>query len=205
MNSTRRSPSPKQEESHGKDDFYYLLGHFSILETNHTRTFYSLNWKNHIDEPVRSPPATTHVTEQQTVQRHISSRGKSARRKKTGSAHTKSLLVGSTDESPVTVIENSYIEEERSKSAGKHSKSVRRTRFENEESMEEIEKKSRRQRCFDCLSRYMCLVILICLILILIGLAGVGVSAYFLAISNIISRAHFTFQTSHLFYFRFNQ
>lgn len=40
---------------------------------------------------------------------------------------------------------------------------------------------SRWQKCFGCLLRHMCIIVLICLILILIGLAGIGVSAYFLA------------------------
>ena len=43
---------------------------------------------------------------------------------------------------------------------------------------------SRWQKCFGCLLRHMCLIVIICLILILIGLAGVGVSAYFLASSK---------------------
>lgn len=45
---------------------------------------------------------------------------------------------------------------------------------------------SRSQRCLGCLAKYMCLVIIICILLILIGLAGVGVSAYFLATGKII-------------------
>ena len=39
----------------------------------------------------------------------------------------------------------------------------------------------RPRRCLDCLSRHMCLIIIICVIVVLVGLAGVGVGAYFLA------------------------
>jgi len=46
--------------------------------------------------------------------------------------------------------------------------------------------RSRSQRCLGYLSRHMCLIIIICVILILIGLAGVGVSAYFIATGNFI-------------------
>lgn len=50
---------------------------------------------------------------------------------------------------------------------------------------------TRSQKCFGCLLRHMCLIVVICLILILIGLAGVGVSAYFLA----TGKSHLSFLT----------
>lgn len=52
--------------------------------------------------------------------------------------------------------------------------------------------KSRWQTCLGCLSRHMCLILIICFLVVLIGLAGVGVSAYFLATGNTIQLYNLT-------------
>ena len=49
------------------------------------------------------------------------------------------------------------------------------------ESTDKLVKTPRPRPCLDCLSRHMCLIIIICVIVVVIGLAGIGVSAYYLA------------------------
>jgi hypothetical protein len=100
----------------------------------------------------------------------------------------KSIIFVNPDDQTIAVIENSYLKGETTKPVIKHSKSYKTTHIHQEivdnESTEKLIKTSRWHTCLGCLSRYMCLIIIICFILVVIGLAGVGVSAYFLATNN---------------------
>ncbi|CAF4725101.1 unnamed protein product [Rotaria sp. Silwood1] len=166
-----RPPTVKEEE---------------LQDTDHQQSFvtlYSLTNTNELDN--LSCPVTIEP-EQQAIQNSRTVTSKIFRRKKTASARTKSaksIVLINPDEQSIAVIENSYVKEESTRSAVKRSKSIKKTRFHgrrDDQSTENLLKTSQSHGCLSCLSRHICLIIIICFIIILIGLAGAGVSTYFL-------------------------
>ena len=67
-------------------------------------------------------------TEQQTIQYHPKIMNKNVRQKKS----TRSAVVVSPNEPKVAIVENSMTKTETSQPTVKHSKSIKRTRFEDE-------------------------------------------------------------------------
>lgn len=106
-----------------------------FTETDEIRgsfAFYSIKT---IGQPVSSPLPAIIEDKQQTVEHHPKSREKSFLRIKSassGAKSAKSVVLIPPDDQPVSIIENSYVKEERLKSIIKHSKSFKRTRFEDE-------------------------------------------------------------------------
>ncbi|CAF3042607.1 unnamed protein product [Rotaria sp. Silwood2] len=170
-----RPPTVKQEEPPETDHQQSFVTLYSLTNTTEL---------DNLSSPVRIE------NDQQAIQNHRPPTSKSRRRKTTASARTKSaksVVLINPDEQSIAVIENSYVQEESTRSAVKRSKSMKKTRFHgrnNDQSTENLFKKSQSQGCLGCLSRHMCLNIIICFIIILIGLAGAGVSAYFLVTNS---------------------
>lgn len=98
---------------------------FLFIEINHKQTIV----------PIHSPPppptlssTAVSVTEQQTIQHHSRSTNKNVRTKKS----PRSVVVVSPTEPSVAIVENTLIKEETSQPVVKRSKSIKKTRFEDE-------------------------------------------------------------------------
>ncbi|CAF3981504.1 unnamed protein product [Rotaria sordida] len=179
INSTRqiassnrqRPPTVKQEE---------------LQDSDHQQSFatlYSLTTTTESDNP---PSPVTIEHERQAIQNHRTSTSKSLRRIKAASTRTKSaksIVLINPDDQSIAIIENSYVQGEPIVPVVKYSQSIKQTQFygrNDDQSSENLLKPSQWPGCLGCLSRHMCLIIVICFFIILIGLAGAGVSAYFL-------------------------
>ncbi|CAF1203564.1 unnamed protein product [Rotaria sordida] len=96
---------------------------------------------------------------------------------------SKSIVLVNPEDQTIAVVENPYLKGESITQIIKRPIPMKNNRFLENEELTEVSKKEyhKGNTCLDCLSRCICLIIIICVILALIGLAGVGVSAYFLA------------------------
>ncbi|CAF2912524.1 unnamed protein product [Rotaria sp. Silwood2] len=117
-----------------------------------------------------SVPSETTKNEQQTIQNIAPTVTQNSQRKRSPSQRvksSKSIVLLNPEDQTIAVVENPYVKGE--------------SIIPDGQSKGESDNGSRWNTCLDCLSRRKCLVIIICVILAVIGLAGVGVSAYFLA------------------------
>ncbi|CAF3545901.1 unnamed protein product [Rotaria socialis] len=94
---------------------------------------------------------------------------------------SKSIVLLNPDDQTIAVVENSYVKGNSMSPVIQGTVSSKKNRFLQGNTQQSKENSHKGSRCLDCLSRRMCLLITICLILAVIGLAGAGVSAYFLA------------------------
>ena len=111
-----------------------IIDHFLFIEINHKHTIV----------PIHSPPPLLSsknvvLTEQQTLQHHPRSTNRNVRTKKSG----RSVVVVSPNEPTVTVVTHSPIKEEPLQPlVVKHSKSFKKTRFEDEFVCQSYEKQT---------------------------------------------------------------
>ena len=171
-----------------------LIIDFFFLDSNRKQSFFSFSQTKSTGVQVNLPPHEPVHVEQRAVQTTRPILTKKTLQKKSQVKPAKAIVLVNPEDQTVAVIENPYLSGRTIKPVVKtqqQSKSMKQTRFEDnvkynqfEEEAEVIET-SRWYRCVGCLSRHMCLILTICLLFFFIGLAGVGVSAYFFATGNI--------------------
>jgi hypothetical protein len=108
---------------------------YILVETVRDRGCCSCLSKKKTTKPTRLSSPVTVEHEHQTVEYHQTTAPKSAQQKKSAGSRgksAKSVVFVNPDDQSIAVVENSYIKGEPIRPVIKHSKSIKKTRFEDE-------------------------------------------------------------------------